>query len=203
MNTSFSDRKKPKRCILSTETHAPEPESKQQSRLLLTNQLSKLGISHEQTGHHDILMLSDTIKKKIYSQFIDIDQTYRCMHCRQWIEKEHLPIGLPLKLQPITKKICMEGSFCSLNCMVSHWKSQTSVKYRESGIILHRFMTLFFPSVQLDEMELPLPWSSLKEFGGNIEYTDWKPKHFYTLDQSQKTKWKEHCLYTTRLYVEQ
>jgi hypothetical protein len=179
--------------------------AKDKSRYMVASQLSQLGISHEQGRHHDVIVLADSYKKKVYSQVVKIGKTIKCGFCRQTIPSTQIPIGCPIKADIITKKLLLEGSYCSLNCMLSFLNNQESIKYRECGIYIYMLLQFFIrvtnQMIKIDDIELCKDYRELVEFGGSLSVDEWKPKSFYILGIEHLSEFLERCDYLIRLFI--
>ena len=151
----------------------------------LLNQLEVLGISTEKCKKHDILQLSDNCKKKIFSQTVLIDGENFCGFCRDKISNDYIPIGCPIKYHH--KKIILEGSYCSLNCMIAYVRNQYSIRYREVGILLYQFLKLFF-EITVKDIEIPLNDKT-------------KASNIIKLPNIHKDKFIKYCEYSMQIFI--
>jgi hypothetical protein len=99
----------------------------------------------------------------------------------------------------------LEGSYCSINCMLSFLNNQESVKYRECGIYIYMFLQFFGrvtnQSIRIDDIPLCKGYKELIEFGGSLTIEEWRPTCFYILGIEHLSEFLERCDYLIRLFI--
>ncbi len=188
--------KKTKKKVSVSLDNLPDDANKNTIVQTISTALETKGISKEMGKHQGVIHISEGYKKKIYMSRPSAASVH-CYYCRQ-NAGEHF-IGNPIRMKD--QKYMMEGSFCSFNCLLAFQQEQNSVKYRESGILIHYlYRDLFRQPMKV----LPSKsWKLLQEYGGEQTVKQWRnlSDPFVILSSEQYKAYQEITTPSSELFI--
>ena len=158
--------------------------------------LFNAGISKSTIIKAPAVTLSDGVKISYTGNF-DNDVSRNCNWCKCQIVTEKL--GVPLWME--NKKYYSEGCFCSFNCLLAYQQEQTSVKYRECGLLTHYlYRELFQQPMKLTSSK---SWKLLQDYGGELSLKQWRGlcDSFAILTPDDYDKYKQLIVPSSELFI--
>jgi hypothetical protein len=180
----------------------PEGSNKNTIVQTISSALENKGISKEMGKHQGVIHISEGYKKKIYmsrpSSDSDSSPTpVHCYFCRQSAGPTF--IGNPIRMKG--SKYMIEGCFCSFNCLLAYQQEQTSVKYRECGLLAHYLYRELFQ--QPMKMTSSKSWKLLQDYGGALTLRQWRGlcDSFTILTPEDYEKYKQLIVPSSELFI--
>jgi len=174
----------------------PEGANKNTIVQSISSALENKGISKELGKHQGVIHISEGYKKKIYMSR-PTSSTVHCYFCRQSAGPAF--IGNPVRMKGT--KYIIEGCFCSFNCLLAYQQEQTSVKYRECGLLTHYlYRELFQQPMKLTSSK---SWKLLQEYGGQLSLKQWKTlcEPFVMLTPDEYEKYSQLIIPSSELFI--
>jgi hypothetical protein len=174
----------------------PEGSDKTTIVQTISSALETKGISKEMGKHQGIIHISEGYKKKIYMSRPTSNNVH-CYFCRQSAGPTF--IGNPIRMKG--SKYMIEGCFCSFNCLLAYQQEQTSVKYRECGLLTHYlFREVYQHPLKLDASK---SWKLLQEYGGQLTLKQWRSlcDSFVILTPDEYERYSQLILPSSELFI--
>jgi len=174
----------------------PEGSNKNTIVQTISSALENKGISKEMGKHQGVIHISEGYKKKIYMSRPTSNDVH-CYFCRQSAGPTF--IGNPIRMKG--SKYMIEGCFCSFNCLLAYQQEQTSVKYRECGLLTHYlYRELFQQPMKLSSSK---SWKLLQDYGGELSLKQWRGlcDSFAILTPDDYEKYKQLIVPSSELFI--